>query len=137
MAPECIVGNIDVDRRADVYALGCVAYFALTGSLVFEADNSMQMLMHHLHTEPTRPSERSELPIPRELDDLVLACLQKDPTLRPQNAGELLGMAYSCHCSDEWGQDHARRWWQSHLPDLTRSLTVATRRDRHEHAVSV
>ena len=82
MAPECILGDVDVDRRADVYALGCVAYFALTGSLVFDADNSMKMLMHHLHTRSRPPSERAELPIPRELDDLVLACLQKDPALR-------------------------------------------------------
>ena len=137
MAPECILGDVDVDRRVDVYALGCVAFFALTGSLVFEAENSMQMLMHHLHTEPTRPSERSELPIPRELDDLVLACLQKDPARRPQNAGELLGMAYSCHCSDGWGQEEARHWWQAHLPHLTGSLSVATRREHHEHVVSV
>src|SRR4029450_7729179 len=99
MAPECILGDVEVDRRADVYALGCVAFFALTGSLVFEAENSMQMLMHHLHTEPTRPSERSELPIPRELDNLILACLQKDPALRPQNAGELLNMAYGRQCT--------------------------------------
>ena len=99
MAPECILGNADVDRRADVYALGCVAYFVLTGSLVFDAENSMQMLMQHLHTEPTRPSERSELPIPRELDDLILACLQKDPARRPQHAGELLQMAYGCTCA--------------------------------------
>jgi serine/threonine-protein kinase len=137
MAPECIVGDVDVDRRADVYALGCVAYFALTGTLVFDADDSMQMLMHHLHTEPTRPSERSELPITRELDDLVVACLQKDPALRPQNAGELLGMAYSCRCVNEWGQSEAREWWQAHLPTLTGSLTVTTRREQDEHAVSV
>jgi serine/threonine-protein kinase len=137
MAPECILGDVDVDRRADVYALGCVAYFALTGSLVFEADNSMQMLMHHLHTEPTRPSERSELPIPRELDDLVMACLRKDPAKRPQNAGELLGMAYDCHCTESWGQESARAWWQAHLPNLTGSLTVATRSDSPEHVVSV
>ena len=137
MAPECILGNADVDRRADVYALGCVAYFVLTGSLVFDAENSMQMLMQHLHTEPTRPSERSELPIPRELDDLILACLQKDPARRPQNAGELLNMAYGCTCADGWGQDEARRWWQAHLPTLTGSLNVATRRDSPKHAVSV
>jgi hypothetical protein len=137
MAPECILGDVDVDRRADVYALGCVAYFVLTGSLVFEADSSMKMLMQHLHAEPIRPSERSELPIPRELDDLIMACLQKDPALRPQNAGELLNLAYGCHCSDAWGQQEARRWWQAHLPHLTGSLTVATRRDSPEHVVSV
>jgi eukaryotic-like serine/threonine-protein kinase len=137
MAPECILGDVEVDRRADVYALGCVAYFALTGSLVFEADSSMKMLMAHLHTEPTRPSERSELPIPRELDDLVMACLQKDPARRPQHAGELLGMVYECHCTDSWGQHEARHWWQVHLPNLTGALTVATRRDHPEHVVSV
>jgi len=137
MAPECILGDVDVDRRADVYALGCVAYFVLTGSLVFDAENSMQMLMHHLHTEPTRPSERTEMPIPRELDDLVLACLQKDPARRPQNAGELLGMAYNCHCNESWGQEDARAWWRAHLPHLTGSLTVAARRDSPEHVVPV
>jgi hypothetical protein len=137
MAPECILGDVEVDRRADVYALGCVAYFALTGSLVFEADSSMKMLMQHLHAEPTRPSERSELPIPRELDDLIMACLQKDPALRPQNAGELLNMAYGCQCTDAWGQHDARGWWQAHLPDLTGALTVATRRDSPEHVLSV
>ena len=137
MAPECILGDVEVDRRADVYALGCVAYFALTGSLVFEADNSLKMLMHHLHTQPTRPSERTELPIPRELDDLVMACLQKDPAMRPQNAGELLNMAYGCHCTDSWGQKEARDWWQVHLPQLTGSLNVAPRRDSPEHVVSV
>ena len=55
MAPECILGDADVDRRADVYALGCVAYFVLTGSLVFEADSSMKMLMQHLHAQPDTP----------------------------------------------------------------------------------
>jgi serine/threonine-protein kinase len=137
MAPECILGEKDVDRRADVYALGCVAYFALTGSLVFEADSSMKMLMQHLHAQPTRPSERSELPIPRELDDLVLACLHKDPALRPQNAGELLNMAYGCRCVDTWGQDEARQWWQTHLPHLTGAQPVVTRRDSPQHVVSV
>ena len=137
MAPECILGEVDVDRRADVYALGCVAYFVLTGSLVFEADSSMKMLMQHLHAEPTRPSERSELPIPPELDDLILACLQKDPALRPQNAGELLSMAYGCTCVDTWGQEEARQWWQTHLPDLTGSQPIPTRRDSPQHVVSV
>ena len=120
-----------------MYALGCVAYFVLTGSLVFEADSSMKMLMQHLHAQPVRPSERSELPIPPELDDLILACLQKDPALRPQNAGELLNMAYGCNCVDAWGQEEARQWWQTHLPDLTGSQPIPTRRDSPQRVVSV
>ena len=75
MAPEIILGEAEVDRRADVYALGCVAYYLLTGQLVFEADTPMKMLLQHVQAQPVPPSQRTELPIPRELDELVLACL--------------------------------------------------------------
>ena len=126
MAPETILGDAEVDRRADVYALGCVAYFLLTGQLVFEADTSMKVLMHHLNTPPIPPSQRTELPIPRELDELVLACLEKDPARRPQNAGELFRMAYNCRTAEGWNADAAEAWWQAHLPELTGPLTVAT-----------
>ena len=124
MAPEIILGDVEVDRRADVYALGCVAYYLLTGQLVFEADTPMKMLLHHVQTKPVPPSQRSELPIPRELDDLVLACLEKDPAKRPQDAEELLRLAYSCKACEGWTDAHARSWWQTHLPDLTGPLAI-------------
>jgi serine/threonine-protein kinase len=124
MPPEIILGDSDVDRRADVYSLGCVAYFLLTGELVFEADTSMKMLMQHLHAQPAPPSERTELPVPRELDELVLACLQKDPKRRPQDAGELYQMACQVRVRDEWNSDEAKRWWRAHLPQLTGPLVL-------------
>ena len=71
MAPEIILGQSDVDRRADVYALGCVAYYLLTGQLVFDADTPMKMFLQHVQTPPMPPSQRTELPIPRDLDELV------------------------------------------------------------------
>ena len=132
MAPEVILGGSDVDRRADVYSLGCVAYFLLTGELVFEADTSMKMLMQHLHAQPSPPSERTEIPVPRELDELVLACLQKDPKLRPQDAGELYQTACQCRNRDEWSSDEARRWWRAHLPQLTGPLTVKASEVRNQ-----
>ena len=122
MAPEAILGDAEVDRRADVYAWGCVAYFLLTGQLVFEADTSMKMLMQHVHAEPVPPSQRTELPIPKELDDLVLACLQKDPALRPQSAGDLFRKAQQC--GGEWSTDAAQQWWRVHLPEFTGPLAV-------------
>jgi serine/threonine-protein kinase len=126
MAPEIILGEADVDRRADVYALGCVAYFALTGQLVFEADTPMRMLLQHVQAQPVAPSQRTELPIPRLLDEFVLACLEKDPDKRPQDAEALLKMAVNCckACNESWTSDTARRWWERHVPELTGPLTL-------------
>jgi serine/threonine-protein kinase len=123
MAPEIIL-NGEVDQRADVYALGCVAYYLLTGQLVFDADTPMKMFVQHLQTTPVPPSQRTEMPIPRELDEIVLACLEKDPSRRPQNADELLRMLRRCRSAETWDNDAARVWWEKHLLDLTGPLTM-------------
>ena len=121
MAPEVIRGDSPVDGRADVYAFGGVAYYLLTGQLVFEADTPMKMLLHHLHTPPVPPSRRTELPISKAVDDLVLACLEKDPQRRPRDARELLGIVRRCS-RDGWDVDAAKRWWEMHLPELSGAL---------------
>src|SRR5581483_10007798 len=108
MAPEVILGQADVDRRADVYALGCVVYYLLTGQLVFEADTTMKMLLQHVQARPIPPSHRTELPVPRELDELVLACLEKDPSRRPQDAGELAQLTSGRLAPDGWNQTAAK-----------------------------
>ncbi len=79
----------------------------------------MKMFVHHLQTAPVRPSLRTELPIPRELDDLVLACLEKDPLRRPEDAEEVLRMLARCGSGGQWDNDAARGWWEKHLPELT------------------
>jgi serine/threonine-protein kinase len=125
MAPEIIVNEGAVDQRADVYALGCVAYYLLTGQLVFEADTPMRMFLQHMQATPIPPSLRSELSIPREVDELVLACLEKDPAKRPQDAAQVMRMIRQCRSGQTWDHDTARGWWQTHLPELTGALTVA------------
>ena len=126
MAPEIILDEGDVDQRADVYALGCVAYYLLTGQLVFEADTPMKMFLQHVQAPPIPPSQRTELPIPREVDELVLACLEKDPAKRPQNAERAAADdATAAGRRERWDHDSARGWWQTHLPELTGALTVA------------
>jgi serine/threonine protein kinase len=124
MAPEIILNEGGVDRRADVYAIGCVAYYLLTGQLVFEADTPMRMLLQHVQATPIPPSQRSELRIPRAVDELVLACLEKDPAKRPQDAAQLLRMVRACRTAPTWDADAARHWWETHLLELTGSLTV-------------
>jgi eukaryotic-like serine/threonine-protein kinase len=125
MAPEIILGQSDVDRRADVYALGCVAYYLLTGQLVFDADTPMKMFLQHVQTPPTPPSQRTELHIPPDLDALVMACLEKDPNRRPQDAERLFEMACQCCAIDVWDNAMARGWWETNLIELTGPLTLS------------
>jgi serine/threonine-protein kinase len=79
-----------IDGRADLYALGCVAYYLLTGHLVFDASTAMQMAVAHVASVPVPPSERAGVPIPAGLERLVMACLSKRPENRPANALALL-----------------------------------------------
>jgi serine/threonine-protein kinase len=115
IAPEQVLGSA-IDGRADIYAMGCVAYWLLTGQLVFTGDTAMGVLLHHAHTAPTAPSERSELPIPAALDELVLSCLAKDPGGRPQSAKELSRQLAEIRAPAVWGEDRAREWWLKHEP---------------------
>jgi len=114
LAPEMAVGGA-VDGRTDLYALGCVAYYVLTGHLVFEAKTAHEMIAKHLHDEPVAPSRRTELPVPAELDALVLACLAKKPEARPESAAAL-SKALAAVDVVPWGEDKAVRWWQVNRP---------------------
>jgi serine/threonine-protein kinase len=115
MAPEQALGT-DVDGRADLYATGCVAYWLLTGQCVFSADNTFSMLMQHAQAVPTPPSRRTDQPIPRALEELVLACLAKDPAQRPQSARELSVRLGELEGADEWTEELAREWWTTYQP---------------------
>jgi hypothetical protein len=122
MAPEVILGRDDVDRRADVYAIGCVAFYLLTGTRVFQDGTQMQALVDHVHATPVAPSARVPGGLPREVDDLVLSCLRKAPEDRPQDAGELLAAIKALNLARGWSNDHARAWWQARLPELSGPL---------------
>jgi len=116
MAPEVVVGAEHVDGRADLYSLGCVAFWLLTGRLVFLAESSMQMMVAHARDEPPAPSSVSELAIPPALDDVVLRCLSKDPQQRPNSAAELSVLLHDVTCESSWSEETARPWWDAHLP---------------------
>jgi len=89
LAPEMAHGGL-VDGRADLYSLGCVAYFLLTGQLVFEGDTPMGTVLRHVQQEPVPPSQRTDNAVPPELERVVLWCLAKAPEARPQSAGALM-----------------------------------------------
>jgi serine/threonine-protein kinase len=116
IAPEQVLGGSALDGRADIYATGCVAYWLLTGQLVFTADTPIGLVMHHAHTAPTPPSARTELPIPAAVDQLILSCLAKDPADRPQTARELSRQLATIDGAHGWTADRARDWWLQNEP---------------------
>ena len=120
LAPELVSGDGPFDGRADIYALGCVAFWLLTGRPPFEAGDAMSMLMHHSNTTPLPPSTMSEESIPTDVDALVLECLSKAPSLRPANADVLWERLTKLSVADKWEPRHARVWWELHDPELTR-----------------
>jgi len=117
IAPEMALGGT-VDGRADLYALGCVAYWLLTGSMVFEGRTALEVTMQHVQAEPVPPSQRTELSVPPELDALILACLAKDPAARPADASVLRRGLTTVPLTEPWTDDDAVRWWRLHMPEL-------------------
>jgi serine/threonine protein kinase len=113
------MGNPDIDIRADIYSTGCVAYWLLTGELVFTETTPMKLLLAHAHTTPVPPSTKTELPIPSDVDALVLACLAKDPALRPQTARDLLRRLDALAFDKPWNDARAIDWWKAHLPSTS------------------
>jgi serine/threonine-protein kinase len=123
IAPEVALGEPNVDGRADLYALGCVAYFLLTGTLVFPDPNPMSMALKHVQAPADPLSTRTELPIPAELEQLVLRCLEKPPASRPASARELADRLRRLDLPP-WTQEDAAAWWERHLPASSSLRTI-------------
>ncbi|HEU5076006.1 MAG TPA: serine/threonine-protein kinase [Polyangiaceae bacterium] len=114
MAPEAITAPESVDGRADLYALGAVGYFLLTGEHVFTGGSLIEILSQHLHTRPVPPSERLGGPVAEDLQQLILACLEKSPAQRPASARELQRALQSCVDARTWKENDAYDWFETH-----------------------
>jgi len=123
MAPEVVTGH-PADARSDVYSLGCVLYWLLTGRLVFEGDSALAILRGHLSQNPAPPSQRAEVAVPEALDRIVLDCLAKDPDARPQTMETLRDRLDACPVEHSWTAARAERWWERHLPREGPALTA-------------
>ncbi len=116
LAPEVAAG-LEADPRTDLYGLGCITYWLLTGRLVFDGDTATEMAQAHLSAIPQPPSAFSEFEISPELDRIVLACLSKRREDRPPDAMRLEALFADCEVGEPWTPRRARRWWDQHLPD--------------------
>ena len=124
MAPEVALEQA-TDHRVDIYSVGCLAYWLVTGKLVFEGSAAMKVMFAHAHTPPTPPSARSELPIPPALEALILECLEKDPKQRPPSAAVLQSRLHEIPVATAWTRERAERWWSLHAPGVAAARPVA------------
>jgi eukaryotic-like serine/threonine-protein kinase len=114
MAPEAIAQPDTIDGRTDLYAVGAVAYFLLTGQHVFEAATVLEVCSKHMLEVPVSPSERLGKPLPADLEAIVLGCLAKDRNDRPASAAALRASLLACADAGRNDQPAARDWWRAH-----------------------
>jgi serine/threonine-protein kinase len=115
LAPELALGR-DIDSRSDLYALGCVAYWLATGRQVFEGSSVLEVVSKHVNVEPDPPSRHAPGEMPRDLDALILRCLEKTPERRPPSAREVARLLRSVPLNDSWSEERAEAWWDEHVP---------------------
>lgn len=113
LAPEAIRSMDAVDMRTDLYALGAVGYFLLTGEYVFDGETGFDVCGQHLSAAPVPVRARTKRPVPLELEDVIMRCLRKKPEDRPQAADALLSDLHAC-AIPEWTEAQARAWWVRH-----------------------
>jgi eukaryotic-like serine/threonine-protein kinase len=114
MSPESIAQPDEIDARSDLYALGALGYFLLTGRPPFVGATALEVCGHHLHTPPVPPHERLGTAGPTRLDAIVLSCLEKSPKARPRSAAAVARLLEGCVDVSAWTPDNARAWWESH-----------------------
>jgi serine/threonine-protein kinase len=112
MAPEAAEGR-EADSRSDLYSLGCVAYFMLSGRPLFQCKTAMATLMAHVQTPPVPLSRLSAGAVPESLDRLILSCLDKNPQRRPASARELHDRLNACEGVPPWTNTQAEHWWKA------------------------
>jgi serine/threonine-protein kinase len=113
MAPEQASGKQALDGRCDIYSLGAVAYFLLTGHAPFVRETTMQLLMAHVY-DPLPPPSEVRPDLPADLEEVVLRCLEKDPGRRYPDAASLERDLARCACAGDWDTEQAARWWHAH-----------------------
>jgi serine/threonine protein kinase len=125
MAPEQVMGGGRVvDERSDLYALGAVAYFLLTGRPPFDGGNGIGVMIAHAR-DPVVPPSRDRADVPEDLERVVLRCLAKEPTERFPDAESLERALGACSCAGYWDRERAARWWRDADPSSADAATVS------------
>lgn len=124
LSPESISAPETVDGRADLYALGAVGYFLLTGKHVFDGPSIVAVCSKHLLEAPTPPSKRVNRQFPADLEAAILSCLAKAPNDRPASAEVLRAQLLACADAGKWDPAAARAWWRDQGTRIRSQKTI-------------
>ncbi len=124
MSPEQADGKKDLDGRSDIYSLGATAYFLLTSQPPFVRPTHLQTLVAHV-CDPPVPPDQLQSEVPRDLQNVVLRCLEKDPARRVPDARSLNSALASCHAAGAWTEERAAAWWGGHTASPGYASSVA------------
>ncbi len=108
------------ESSREALALGAVGYFMVTGTHVFPGRSPIEVCGHHLHTKPEPPSARLGRACSPDIESLLVDCLEKDPSRRPQTAAEVQQRVRECRAYGAWDRERARHWWQENAEKLGR-----------------
>jgi serine/threonine protein kinase len=125
MSSEALEDAARSDARSDLYSLGAVGYFLLTGQYVSEGETAVELREKRLTETPQPPSVRIGKPICLQLEALVLRCLEKDPANRPQSAQELRDLLAACPCAADWTLEQRSAWWAARRETLASAAAAA------------
>ncbi|HVX11518.1 MAG TPA: serine/threonine protein kinase [Pirellulales bacterium] len=126
LSPEAIQHPDNIDLRSDLYAVGAVGYFLLTGTPVFTAGSIVDVMAHHVHTAPDPPSRRAGKAIATDLETVLLRCLAKHRGDRPATAHELASELARCAACAEWTEVEAAAWWEAHASPTQTGPALST-----------
>ena len=127
MPPEAITGSAPADPRSDLYSLGALGYFLLTGHFIFDAESVAEVHEKQLTALPIPPSQRTSEPISPEMEQLLLRCLEKEMNARPQSALELRTLLLATPVATDWTLEARAAWWiaYDHQPAVSEAETPA------------
>jgi eukaryotic-like serine/threonine-protein kinase len=115
MSPEQATAVGELDERSDIYSLGAVAYYLLTGRPPFAGQDGIAVMIAHAR-DPVTPPSLVRPDIPQDLEDVVLRCLAKDAAERFADAASLERALAECTCAADWDQERAAQWWRGANP---------------------
>ena len=114
IAPEAVSRPDKVDQRSDLYAVGALAYYLLSGDHVFRGDSAFEVMQHHVSSQPEPLRERMGEDVDRALEAIVMRCLEKNASQRPESAREMIGELLACKSSGTWSVEAQEQWWASY-----------------------